>query len=154
MTVRDSDQKFLIRALEPGDFDAWLMLWRGYLTFYGADLAEDATKTTWDRFFDDEEPVYGFAAFQSNVMVGIVHAISHRATWTQGHYLYLEDLFTASEVRGQGIGKALIDRVYRLADHMDAARVYWHTHETNGAARALYDRVGHNAGFIQYRRPA
>jgi hypothetical protein len=35
---------------------------------------------------------------------------------------------------------------------MGAERVYWLTHESNATARALYDRMATNAGFIQYRR--
>ena len=32
-----------------------------------------------------------------------------------------------------------------------ARAVYWLTHETNTTARALYDKLANNAGFIQYR---
>jgi hypothetical protein len=32
-----------------------------------------------------------------------------------------------------------------------AARVYWHTHESNATAQALYDRVAEKSGFIVYR---
>ena len=30
-------------------------------------------------------------------------------------------------------------------------RVYWHTHETNRTARALYDKVATYSGMIQYK---
>ncbi|MBN3820230.1 GNAT family N-acetyltransferase, partial [Paraburkholderia sp. Se-20369] len=47
---------------------------------------------------------------------------------------------------------ALIEAVYARAREAGASRVYWLTHETNTTARALYDRVATNAGFIQYRK--
>jgi len=42
--------------------------------------------------------------------------------------------------------------VYERARRDGASRVYWLTHETNTTARALYDRLANNAGFIQYRK--
>ena len=31
-------------------------------------------------------------------------------------------------------------------------KVYWLTHESNAAARLLYDQVARHGGFIQYQR--
>jgi ribosomal protein S18 acetylase RimI-like enzyme len=50
------------------------------------------------------------------------------------------------------VGRALIEAVYARADAEGWARIYWHTHETNTAAQALYDRVAKKSGFIVYRR--
>jgi GNAT superfamily N-acetyltransferase len=55
-------------------------------------------------------------------------------------------------VRGQGIGRALIEAVYERARAADCGRVYWHTHETNLEARRLYDNVAERSGFIVYRK--
>lgn len=141
-----------IRPLTPDDYQNWLPLWNGYLNYYQAKLDEAVTQITWKRFHDENEPIYALGAFDGERLQGIVHAVKHRATWTDGWYIYLEDLFTRPEVRGQGIGKALINAIYDLADELGASRVYWLTHESNATGRALYDKVGHNAGFIQYRR--
>jgi GNAT superfamily N-acetyltransferase len=35
------------------------------------------------------------------------------------------------QVRAQGVGQALIEAVYRLADERGAPKVYWQTHEQN-----------------------
>ena len=61
-------------------------------------------------------------------------------------------VFTAADARGQGAGSALIEAVYERAREAGASRVYWLTHETNTTARALYDKLAHDAGFIQYRK--
>ncbi|HVU69102.1 MAG TPA: GNAT family N-acetyltransferase [Ktedonobacteraceae bacterium] len=37
------------------------------------------------------------------------------------------------------------------AREQGCGRVYWMTHESNTTARTLYDKVGVNRGFIQYR---
>lgn len=123
------------------------------MDFYQVALDEAVTQVTWKRFHDHTEPMYVLGAFDEARLLGIVHAVKHRATWTDGWYIYLEDLFTVPDARGQGIGKSLINAVYAMADEIGASRVYWHTNEGNTKARTLYDKIGHNAGFIQYRRP-
>lgn len=148
-----SERAFSLRALRHDDKAAWQELWAGYLAFYKANVDPAITQITWQRFHDDAEPLYALGAFDGDRLIGIVHCVKHRATWTDGWYIYLEDLFTVPHARGRGVGKALIEAVYALADELGAARVYWHTHEGNESARKLYDHVGHNAGFLQYRRP-
>jgi GNAT superfamily N-acetyltransferase len=64
----------------------------------------------------------------------------------------LQDLFVAPEARKLGLGRALIEAVYRRARADGASRVHWLTHETNTTARALYDTLADRPGFIQYRK--
>ncbi len=141
-----------IRPLVPADRPAWEPLWQGYLAFYKASLGPEVTDTTWARLHDATEPMHALGAFEGEALLGIVHFIYHRSTWTMGPYCYLQDLFTAEGARGRGVGRALIEAVCDAARDAGASRVYWLTHETNTDARALYDRVAERSGFIQYRR--
>ncbi len=54
------------RPPRQSDFDAWLPLWDGYNAFYGRTgetaLPLKATRKTWSRFFDDEDPVFALLA--------------------------------------------------------------------------------------------
>ena len=52
----------------------------------------------------------------------------------------------------RGIGRLLIEAVYRHAGSAGASRVYWQTHETNAAGRLLYDKVAKHLGFIVYSK--
>jgi GNAT superfamily N-acetyltransferase len=61
-------------------------------------------------------------------------------------------LFTAEAARGKGVGRALIEEVYRYAKNAGCSRVYWHTHETNATAMRLYNKVAENPGFVVYRK--
>jgi RimJ/RimL family protein N-acetyltransferase len=142
-----------IRALGAGDEAAWRALWRDYQTFYDTALSDAVFATTWARLLDPAEPMFALGAFDdSGRLLGIVHAIFHRSCWTLGPYCYLQDLYTAAEARGRGVGRALIDAVCARARDAGAGRLYWLTHDTNATARALYDRVATDAGFIQYRK--
>jgi GNAT superfamily N-acetyltransferase len=141
-----------LRPFAPEHFDVWHPLWRGYQEFYKVVIAAAVTQLTWQRLLDPAEPMHGVLAFADEVAVGLVHFIEHRSCWTRGNYIYLQDLFVASPVRGAGIGRALIEHVYAEAKARDCARVYWLTHETNAAAMHLYDRVADRSGFLQYRK--
>ncbi len=142
-----------VRPLDAADEAAWRPLWRAYRQFYNAPLSDAVFATTWARLMDPAEPMFVLGAFDdAGTLIGIVHALFHRSCWTEGPYCYLQDLYTAAEARGRGAGGALIEAVYARAREAGASRVYWLTHETNTTARALYDRVATNAGFIQYRK--
>lgn len=141
-----------IRMAREEDFAQWLPLWKGYQTFYKTDIAETVTGKTWARFLDTNEPMHCAVAEIDGKLVGMVHYIFHRSCWTEGDYVYLQDLFAHPEVRGKGIGRALIEHVYAKAAEADASRVWWLTHESNAQAMLLYDRIAEKSGFIQYRK--
>jgi GNAT superfamily N-acetyltransferase len=143
------------RCVAPSDHPQWRVLWDGYNDFYGrvgpTSLPEAVTAATWTRFFDGYEPMTALVAESQDRLIGLVHYLFHRSTISIGPVCYLQDLFTAAEARGQGVGRALIEAVYERAQAAGASRVYWHTHETNSTARALYDRLAERSGFIVYR---
>jgi GNAT superfamily N-acetyltransferase len=141
-----------VRALRADERAAWEPLWQGYLTFYKATIADEVTSLTWARLHDPAEPMHVLGAFEGDVLLGIVHYIFHRSTWTVGPYVYLQDLFTVAESRGKGVGRALINAVYDKAAEAGASRVYWLTHETNAEAMVLYNKVADRSGFLQYRK--
>ena len=141
-----------IRPANPGDFDQWLPLWRGYQTFYQVDLGDEVTRTTWARFHDPSEPMHCAVAEADGRLVGLVHYVFHRSCWMLNPSCYLQDLFTATERRGQGVGRALIRYVYDEAARAGSTRVWWLTHETNRQAMVLYDQVAERSGFVQYRK--
>lgn len=147
--------ELLIRDARPGDFAAWKVLWDGYNAFYGragpTALAPAITQSTWRRILDDAEPVHAVVAEKGGRIVGLAHYLFHRTTIAIGPTCYLQDLFTEEASRGAGIGRALIERVRERAKAAGAARLYWQTHESNAAARALYDRIARNSGFLVYR---
>jgi GNAT superfamily N-acetyltransferase len=146
---------FLVRPVAPADLDQWQALWAGYNAFYGRTgataLAHDITQATWSRFFDPYEPVFALVAERDNQLLGLTHYLMHRSTTAIEPSIYLQDLFTTDEARGQGVGRALIEAVYANARTANIARVYWQTHESNMTAMRLYDKLAKKSGFIVYR---
>ena len=147
---------FDIRPLRQSDRADWTPLWDGYNAFYRRSgptaLPHIVTDTTWSRFFDAYEPVHALVAERKGRLIGLVHYLFHRSTTMIGPTCYLQDLFTDPSCRGQGVGRALIEAVYERAREGGAERVYWLTQHGNSKARALYDKVADEPGFVVYRK--
>jgi GNAT superfamily N-acetyltransferase len=141
----------IIRPVEPERRPEWEVLWRGYLAFYQTELGQPVIETTWARLNDPAEPMFALGATLDRKLVGIAHYLFHRSCWSISDSCYLQDLFVSEDARNTGVGRALIQAVADKAREAGSSRIYWHTHETNQTARALYDKVGVLSGFIQYR---
>jgi GNAT superfamily N-acetyltransferase len=145
----------VIRSIAEADFAAWLPLWDGYNAFYGRSgttaLPADISRSTWQRCLDHREPVHALVAEVDGRIVGLAHYLFHRTTTAIADTCYLQDLYSDAAVRGRGVATALVEAVRDRARAAGAARLYWQTHETNAAARRLYDRIAERSGFIVYR---
>lgn len=146
---------FIIRPLLPDDRPQWQTLWDGYNAFYGRSgataLPQSITESTWERLLNPAEPVYALVAADGDRVVGLAHYLFHRSTTRLNDVCYLQDLFTAEDQRGRGVGRQLILAVYDAARAAGSSRVYWQTQATNEAGRALYDKVARHTGFIVYQ---
>ena len=145
-------ERMLIRPVRVDERAGWEPLWAGYLAFYKVTITPATTDVTWNRFHDDNEPMYVLGAYVDGKLTGIVHVLFHRSCWTVGNYCYLQDLFVSEAARGHGAGRALIEAVYERAKAAGASRVHWLTQNENAQARILYDQVADNPGFMQYRK--
>ena len=142
-----------IRALEEKDKDQWLKLWAGYLEFYKSTISSEQTELTWKRLINNELKMFGFVAESEEGVIGFTHCLFRPSTWTETDYCYLEDLFVDPNIRGKGIGRALMNKVVELARQKKSKRVYWTTQEFNKTARVLYDSITPVSEFVQYRLP-
>jgi GNAT superfamily N-acetyltransferase len=86
--------------------------------------------------------VAGFAVFFHNF-----------STFVGRRGLYLEDLFVRPRFRGQGVGRALMVHLARLARERGCGRMEWAVLDWNRSAIGFYERLGArpNAGWTIYR---
>jgi GNAT superfamily N-acetyltransferase len=131
----------VLRPVTPADHDHWMPLWRGYQTFYKVDIPAATSAVTWQRLLDPDEPMHAVIAWQGERAVGMVHWIYHRSCWTVGNFAYLNDVFAEPDVRGTGVGRALINELEKIAVAKGSKRLYWTTAPDNEVARKLYDKV-------------
>lgn len=141
-----------VRPLAAGDRAEWTRLWRLYLEFYETELPPGQYDRNWARLFDPSEPVFGYLAEVDARPRGLVHIVMHRSFWMDEPSCYLQDLYADAELRGTGVGRALIEHVYETVRAAGGTRVHWLTHHTNETGRRLYGRIAEESGFIQYRK--
>ncbi len=143
-----------IRPLQVGDETEWRRLWTLYLEFYESSVSEEVYLTTFARLLSGENNEFaGFIALADHKPVGITHYLFHRHCWRTENVCSLQDLYVDQDLRGTGLGRALIEAVYEAADEAGCPSVYWHTQHFNEVGRRLYDRVAELTPFIMYRRP-
>jgi GNAT superfamily N-acetyltransferase len=149
-----ADASVSVRRLEARDKAAWLPLFKAYIEFYKSTVADDVVDETFTRLLSGIEGFHiGLVAVDANDSpIGLAHVLFHRSTWSKTWYCYLEDLFVRPDIRARGVGRLLIEAVYRESDHRGATRTYWTTQEFNYRARGLYDQVATKSPFLQYRR--
>jgi len=64
------------------------------------------------------------------------------STWVGHHGIRLEDLYVTPTMRGRGVGRALLQRLARIAVDEGCSRLEWDVLEWNTPAIAVYERVG------------
>lgn len=143
----------VIRQLSANDETDWRRLWCAYLEYYETTVPEEVYKRTFERLLNPERRQQnGMIAELDGKAVGLVHYIFHPHNWRIEDVCYLQDLYADPNVRGTGVGRALIEAVYKAADANGTPSVYWLTQDFNKTARRLYDRVANVTPFIKYQR--
>ncbi|MDA0325766.1 MAG: GNAT family N-acetyltransferase [Bacteroidetes bacterium] len=82
-----------------------------------------------------------FVAEAANDIVGIALVYTRFSTW-KGRVLHLEDLIVSKNMRGKGIGSALLDRVVKHASDLKVKRVSWEVLDWNTPAIKFYEAKG------------
>ncbi len=143
-----------ITPVRPEDHADWLALFRAYGDFYKTDTAT-AEAPVWQWIEDPDEAYWSdIARDATGKAVGLVqYSLLHRSL-SGAQLVYLSDLYTVPEARGQGVGRALIEHVRAFARDRGYASVRWLTAEGNATARKLYDTYAPATGFILYSVPA
>lgn len=140
-----------IRSIEARDEAVWRELWAGYLSFYGASLPEATTNATWARILDPDTPFLTTVAESDGEVIGFANAVIHLFTWSESAACQLHDLFVRPDIRGGGVGRALIQDLIDRGKNAGWDRIYWLTKEDNVTARRLYDTFAPADGFIRYK---
>lgn len=140
-----------IRTAVAADKEHWLVLWQGYLDFYKTELPAKQSELTWQRVMEPTFNMKCAIALLNEEVVGFVTYNLQNSTWSENGHCYLEDLFVADTIRGQGVGRALIEHVKEFAIEKKCSRLYWNTDEDNATARKLYDTYALESGKRQYR---
>ena len=149
-----SDAQWIVRPVAPGDEASWRRLYRGYRRFYEMPDDEAAVDTVWAWLGDADHEVDGFVAVDATGRIaGLAHVRPFARPLSADTGLYLDDLFVDPDLRGRGLGRALLGFLGALAAERGSGVVSWMTAEDNTAARALYDSVATAGPWVTYDMP-
>jgi GNAT superfamily N-acetyltransferase len=81
-------------------------------------------------------------AFLDNVPAGFALFFQTYSTFLATPGLYLEDLFVPPELRGRGVGKALLLELAKLANQRGCGRMEWTVLDWNQPAIDFYESIG------------
>jgi ribosomal protein S18 acetylase RimI-like enzyme len=143
----------LVRQAGPGDVEQLAPLFDAYRQFYqqSSDVAL-ARDFLAERLSRAESVV--FVAERDGRAVGFVQLYPlFSSTAARPRRLWLlNDLFVSPDVRGGGVGRALMERARRLAEETGAVGLELVTAVTNRGAQRLYESLGYRLddGFLRY----
>ena len=132
-----------IRLIEQADNTALAMIIRNALTEFNANKPgtvyfDDSTDHLYE-LFQQQQGVYHVAVFNELVVggAGIIHTTGVAADTCE-----LVKLYLSPEVRGKGIGKALMERCIDAAKKAGYKKVYLETMPELIAAIPMYEQFG------------
>lgn len=139
-----------IRATQPADEAAWRELYRGYRDFYHVEHSDAAIDTVWGWIHDPNHQTRGLIAEVDGRVLGLAHYRTFARPLSASHGLFLDDLFTAADARGHGVGSALLTRLSEVARDENTTVIRWITGDDNETARSLYDKVAKQTPWVTY----
>lgn len=95
-----------------------------------------------DHLFGEKPYIEALVAEVGGRIVGFALFFPNYSTFLTKPGIYLEDIFVLPDYRGQGIGKALLIAVAKIAIARDAGRLEWSVLDWNQPAIDFYEKMG------------
>jgi GNAT superfamily N-acetyltransferase len=133
----------MIRRALPGDVPAIYRLIRD-LAEYERSLPE-VTGTEDDlrrALFGPDPAIFAHVAEHEGQVAGFALWFLNYSTWLGRHGLYLEDLYVTPDLRGHGLGKALLAELAAVCVAQGYGRLEWWVLDWNEPARGFYRSLG------------
>lgn len=146
--------QLILRAATPADTDTILRFIRELAIYEKAEQEVLSTPEHLQRtLFAPQPAVFGLIAELDGAPVGFAVYFFNYSTWQGQHGLYLEDLYVTPQARGVGAGKALLQRLAKIAVEKDCGRFEWSVLDWNTPAIDFYDTLGAKpqSEWIRYR---
>jgi GNAT superfamily N-acetyltransferase len=138
-----SSRPYTIRAAVRGDEARLFELIRQLARYERLEHAVTGSAEALGQHLFGERPVIeAVLAERQGQALGYALFFATYSTFLTQPGLYLEDVFVLENERRQGIGKALLTEVRRIAEARGAGRLEWTVLDWNASAIAFYERFG------------
>jgi GNAT superfamily N-acetyltransferase len=125
------------------EFEELLPLIAAYQRFYEvAQIDEERNRSFFRRFLAPSGDGLLLGARSDGRLVGYACLYWHFSSTRAKETVLMNDLYVAESIRGQGVGRALIEATAEVARERGAASIEWSTAPDNHTAQRLYDSTG------------
>jgi GNAT superfamily N-acetyltransferase len=132
-----------IRPVEPGDLPGLLALLRAKAEFDGCpDSLRATVESLRDALCRPAPLAHALVAERQGRLTGMATYYAIFSSFIVKPGLWLDDLYVEEEARGQGIGKALMERLCGIALQGGCGRVDWHVSKFNERGIKFYRGIG------------
>ncbi|MFL5897771.1 MAG: GNAT family N-acetyltransferase [Solirubrobacterales bacterium] len=132
-----------IAPVAAGRFEELLPLIAAYQRFYEVEeIDEERNRAFFRRFLAPSEDGMLLGASHDGRLVGYACLYWHFSSLDACESVLMNDLYVVEDVRGEGIGRALIQATAEVAGERGAPSVEWATAPDNRTAQRLYDSTG------------
>jgi GNAT superfamily N-acetyltransferase len=130
-----------VRPIHRRELEELLPLVAGYQRFYGAEPDVERNRRFFSRFLDPSEVGLLLGAWVDQRLVGFATLYWFFSSTKAMDSVLMNDLFVREDVRGAGIGRALIQSAIDAARRRGAVHLEWYTSPDNLTAQRLYDSL-------------
>ena len=135
--------EFEIREAQAADMPKVLQLIQELATFEKEDhavevSAEDLIK---HGFGEQKQLFQCFVAEADGEVEGMALVYPRYSTW-KGPVIHLEDLIVTEQMRGSGLGSALLTEVVKYGNSLGVKRISWEVLDWNEPAITFYEKKG------------
>jgi ribosomal protein S18 acetylase RimI-like enzyme len=135
---------YTIRVAQREDMKQVLHLIQELATFEKEDDAvEVSVQNLEEDGFGKQKLFHCFVAEKNDNIVGMALVYPRYSTW-KGPVIHLEDLIVTKEMRGSGLGTALLNEVVKYGDALGVKRISWEVIDWNEPAIGFYESKGAN----------
>ena len=135
---------YIIRVAQREDMKQVLHLIQELATFEKEDDAvEVSVQNLEEDGFGKQKLFHCFVAEKNDNIVGMALVYPRYSTW-KGPVIHLEDLIVTKEMRGSGLGTALLNEVVKYGDALGVKRISWEVIDWNEPAIGFYESKGAN----------
>ena len=135
---------FNIREAVAADMPQVLELIKELATFEKEAYAVEVTvKDLVNDGFGNKKLFHCFVAESDKTIVGMALVYPRYSTW-KGPIIHLEDLIVTDQMRGSGLGTALLNEVVKYGHELGVKRINWEVIDWNEPAIKFYESKGAN----------
>ncbi len=141
-----------VAPVADAEFEQLLPLIAAYQRFYEVEeIDEQRNRDFFRRFLAPSEDGMLIGAREGDRFLGYACLYWHFSSTLARETVLMNDLYVEPDIRGKGVGRALIEAAREVARERGAAHLEWATAPDNHTAQRLYDSTGaERSEWVEY----